>query len=241
MPSKRAILFMAWGQRYLADLERCLSESHLPDYPVFLMTDARTPVNHFKKRLNVIRCAFNLDGKMRKCEMVDYLPSGFDSWLFLDTDTRVLLDISLGFDKAELHGLAIAQATHYSLDHFHGFNEVMKKEGIKSRGELIYNTGVIFFSFPKAKPIFDKWKQLGEKYQNAKWSDQPYFSLAMELIQFSPYTLSTGYNHRAFGEIISGVIRIWHSRHKVPRNLNHLDPTWPRRFKNGCIIRHTIP
>ena len=34
--------------------------------------------------------------------MINYIPEGYDSYLFLDSDTVVLGDISLGFEKAKI-------------------------------------------------------------------------------------------------------------------------------------------
>ena len=153
-------------------------------------------------------------------------------------DTRVLSDISLGFDKAERFGIAMAQAAHYSLDVFHDFYQIMELEDLSPRGQLVYNTGVIFFATTQdVLEIFRTWKSLAVKYSDRQWSDQPYFTLAMEKLEFNPYTLTTGYNHRALGELISGVVRIWHSYHKLPDNIHERDPVFPKRYENGKIAR----
>jgi len=232
---------MAWGEHYIRKVARCINESRLPDVPIFLMTDDTQTAGIFDKKVTVIREEFSLDNKVRKCEMIDYLPEGFDSFLYLDSDTVVLENICLGFEKAERHGIAMTPASHYSLDMFYKFYQVMMLEGIEPRGELQYNTGVIFFSpTPRVVSIFKMWKALAFKYGEADWSDQPYFTLAMEKLDFSPYTLSPGYNYRAFGDLISGVVRVWHSRKPVPGNINDLNPVWPRRFDGQKVVPHKI-
>ncbi len=237
MGKRRGIVFMAWGAEYVEAIRKLVQESQLPDYPLFLVTDEHTPVDGFDDRLDVIRTEFELDGKARKCELGEHLPQGFDSLLFLDVDTRILGDISLGFDKAEKHGIAMAQAAHYSLEYFKDFSRIMISEGIEPRGQLLYNSGVIFFSLtPRVRKVFELWIKLGTRYSDAPWSDQTYLTLAMELLGFVPYTLSTGYNHRAFGELISGEIRIWHSFKPVPENVNSLEPVFPRRYQRGKIV-----
>lgn len=233
----RAIVFMAWGEKYVSTIRELIQASQLPDYPLFLVTDEDTPVIGFGTRLQVIRTQFELHGKARKCELYRHLPEGFDSILFLDVDIRILGDISLGFEKAERHGIAMAQAAHYSLDHFKGFSRIMRLEGVEPRGQLLYNSGVIFFSLkPDVREVFELWMKLGLKHPDAPWGDQTYLTLAMELLDFLPYTLSTGYNHRAFGELISGEIRIWHSYKPVPDNVNDLNPEFPRRYEGGKIV-----
>jgi hypothetical protein len=237
MKKNRGIVFMAWGTKYVEEIKKLIQESQLPDYPLFLVTDEHTQVDGFDNRLHVIRTVFELDGKARKCELGKHLPEGLDSILFLDVDTRILDDISLGFEKAEKYGIAMAQAAHYSLDHFKNFSRIMVLEGIKPRGQLLYNSGVIFFSLtPCVREVFELWTKLGVKYPDAPWGDQTYLTLAMELLDFVPYTLSTGYNHRAFGELISGEIRIWHSFKPVPENVNDLNPVFPRRYEGGKIV-----
>lgn len=243
MAKRRGIVFLAWGDKHVAEMQRCVQESQLPDYPIFLITDESTPVEPFTDRLQVVRTRFQLHGHKghaKKCELVKHLPEGFDSMLFLDVDTRVLGDISLGFDKTEQYGIAMAQAAHYSLDHFKNFATIMVQEGVEPRGQLLYNSGVLFFSMkPRVRQVFELWLRLGEKYSEAPLGDQAYLTLAMEMLDFNPYTLSTSYNHRGFSELISGEIRIWHSYQPVPENVNDLNPVFPRRYerREGKIVR----
>lgn len=238
-PKKRAIVFLAWGEKYINEMQQCIKESILPNYPIFLITDEDTKVNENDKRFQVLRVNFKLTGRRghARCgELLDHIPKEFDTYLYLDVDTRILGDISLGFDKAEKYGMAMSQAAHYSLEYFRDYSEVMIKEGIKPRGQLIYGAGVIFFSLKlKVVKVLRTYRRLCAQYSDtpdAKWGDQPHLTMAMELNDLNPYTLSTGYNHRAFGEWISGEIRIWHSYKPVPDNVNDLDPVFPRCYSN---------
>lgn len=239
-PPRRGIVFLAWGKAHMATLQQCVRESRLPDYPLFLITDETTPVDQLDARIHVIRTRFalhGLKGHAKKCELGQHLPDGFDSMLFLDVDTRVLGDISLGFDKAEQYGIAMAQAAHYSLDHFKNFGRIMVQEGVEPRGQLLYNSGVLFFArTPRVHAVLDLWHRLGEKYAEEPLGDQAYLTLAMELLDFNPYTLTTGYNHRAFGEWISGEVRIWHSYEPVPPDVNELRPAFPRCYWKGQMM-----
>ena len=158
--NRRAILFVAWGESYVSDVFRCIDQSRLPGYPVFLVTDESTAVPD-RRDIEIIRVSFFLEGKARKAEMIDHLPEKYDSFLFLDHDTRVLEEIEMGFQKAEQHGMAIAPAPHYSLDHFRGFGDIMKKEGMSLSGQLQYNTGVIFFTLASdVVAVLERWKAL---------------------------------------------------------------------------------
>lgn len=227
-----AVVFLAWGEKYINEVYSCItqSEKFLQDYDLILITDLISETKHISHLLTkVIRAEFEEIGLQRKTELHKFIPSGYKSYLFLDSDTIVIQDISFGFKKAEIHGIALSPAPHYSLDAFWGFDEIMSKEKELRRGQLQYNTGVIFFnSSPIVKEVFSKWRQLGNKYKYFK-NDQPFFTLAMEQLIFNPYTLSISYNYRGFGDSISGDVRIWHSHGSMPKELNSYKVTWPPR------------
>jgi hypothetical protein len=227
---------MAWGEEFVQEVGLCISESKLPAHPIFLITDQTTAVD--LPGVEVIRTDFVFGGKLRKAEMLDFLPPQHDSFLFLDSDTRVLDDISLGFVKAETHGVAVAPAPHFSLNSFFGFGRLMNSEQVPRLGQMQYNTGVIFWvRSPSVDQLMLRWRELAQKHQEQGFSDQPFFTLAMEQLAFSPYTLPATYNCRGFGEQMSGRVRIWHSRHGVPEDLNEKEHSWPpRRIVGGRVV-----
>jgi hypothetical protein len=136
----------------------------------------------------------------------------------------------------------MAQAAHYSLADFKQFSQIMEKEGVEPRGQLLYNSGVVFFANrPEVVEVFRLSERLSKKHPDAPWGDQTYLTLAMEILEFNPYTLTTSYNHRAFGELISGKIYIWHSYHPVPDNVDLVQPAFPRVYRDGEIVRAEIP
>src|SRR5207302_7138013 len=139
-----------------------------------------------------------LSGKARKTEFFLCLPEQIETALLLDADTRVIGDVSLGFEKAEKHGIAMVPAPHYSLADFRDFRQVMLKEGVKPLGQIIYNSGVMFCQphQSEVRALFDLTLALAEKYKDKVWSDQTYLSLAMELNGFNRYTLSPSFNYR---------------------------------------------
>src|SRR5689334_3764555 len=211
----------------------------MPDYPVFVVTDNATDTSALSKNVEIIRLVFGLLGKARKAEFFVRLPEKIGTALFIDADTRVVDDISLGFEKAEQHGIAIAPAPHYSLGDFRDFRQVMTAEGVTPRGQVIYNTGVIFATphRPDVRAVFDQTLKLAQKYQDKVWNEQPYFSLAMETLNFNPYTLSPSFNHRGFGELISGSIRIWHSYEPLPRDAANLEKGYLHRYEKGKLVK----
>ena len=233
--TRRAIVFLAWGPDFIAEVGDCIRGSSLPPYPRILITDTSSVVD--LDGIDVIRADFRLEGLARKAEMIDFLPAEYDSFLFLDSDTRVLQDLSLGFEKAEAHGIAASPAPHYCLDHFWGFGDVIDREGMERLGRMQYNTGVLFFSMTDVvAEVFERWRDLSVRYSAESHSDQPYFTLAMEQLGFNPYTLSPSYNLRGFGELISGPVRVWHSHEPLPPDLNAGANAWPPRRVHGSTI-----
>lgn len=235
----RVIVFLVWGDDAVTAVARCLAQSCLPDYPILLATDLATATDSLPDGVHVIRSPMAFAGKVRKSTMLECLPKGLQTILFLDADTLVIDDISLGFDMAEKHGIAMAPAPHYSLADFRGFSQIMICEGVTPRGQMLYNSGVIFFNLdcPGVREVFDLGLALAEKYPVAPWGDQPYLTLAMEMLGFNPYTLSSSFNHRGFGEYLSGSLRVWHSYAALPANAKNLEPGYLHRYEQGTFIQ----
>ena len=82
---------------------------------------------------------------------------------------------------------------------------------------------MIFDNSPAARSVLERWMFLALKYQNEFRNDQPFFSMAMEQLGFNPYTLSLSYNYRGFGDSISGIVRVWHSRASIPEEINEFE------------------
>lgn len=237
---KRGILFVAWGDEHFDAVKSLISAKDFPDYPIHLLTDNTTNISDRALFEKITRTHFELNGLLRKTELFKAFPNDDDTtFLFLDTDTTVLGNIDLGFEKAERFGIAAAQATQYSMDHVNNFSEIMAAENIPCRGQLQYNSGVLFFKVTsETKAVFELSFELAKKHQDRFGGDQTFLTLAMEMLQFNPYTLSTSYNHRAFGELISGEVRIWHSRHAVPEDLNEPQASFLRKYHFGKMVPH---
>ena len=238
---KRAFIWMAWGEKYVQDAAKSFASVRNAGYHYcgYLITDENT--FNFAKGLNVfnhvIKAKFLLEGNRRKSELWRWIPGDYNSYLFLDVDTRILENIDLGFEMAEKWGIAVVPAAHYCLDYFWGFRDIMIAEGVEPKGQLQYNSGVIFFANRKEVfDVFKKWNDLAGKYK-IRW-DQPLLTLAMELLDFNPYVLSPNYNYRGMGVPIIGNVRIWHTYHEPPKELNEQPGWWPMRyFVDGKFYR----
>ncbi len=241
MVPKRAVVYAAWGERHVGEAVRSATTAALVGVDRLLVTSAesRAFLRSDAPFERVIEHAFRLPGLLAKTEIFDLLPAEYDSFVFLDSDTHVLLEIDQGFEKAETYGIAAAQASMYGLEHFWGFDAVLRDVGLRSREILQYNSGVIFFSrIPKAWEVLKKWHELcaNEEGDASAWGDQPYLTLAMELLGFNPYTLSIAYNYRDRGDLVCGYVRIWHSHVPPPPDANEFRGGPLRRFFKGQRI-----
>lgn len=239
---RRAIVYFFWGQSSLEEATRSANRAAFLGLPRIAVTDRETaPLipndAPFEERMIVQPREYSF---LAKADLYCHLPQSYDSFLYLDTDAFIIEDISYGFEKSEKYGIAACMAPHYSLDHFFGFDQILKAEGIGCRSQLQYNAGVIFFSRrPDVDAVMQKWSELAFDLglRHNHHHDQPFLTLAMELLDFNPFTLSPAYNYRDFGELASGIIRIWHSHAPVPESLNEFETAWPpRRFRGGKPI-----
>jgi hypothetical protein len=231
----RAVVYYFWGRRYLEEATKSArTVLEWMDVPTVAITDCGTagyvPSDSPFSRVDVV--TIRERSMLGKATLYDVLPMDYDSFLYLDTDTQVLGDLSYGFEKAEAFGLAAVMEPFYSLDHFRGFDAVLSNVGLASTSQLQYNAGVLFFvRRADVEAVMRRWRELtfhlGPKLNLG--ADQPFLTLAMELLAFNPFTLSPSYNYRAKGEGLTGVVRIWHSNSAVPPAINRFTRAWPAR------------
>lgn len=230
---KRAAIWLCWGQRYIDEAAR--SSRSVAPFDRFLIcpTDEGAPEGCFTG----VRRVERLSSLRDKSRMAEYLPDGYDSFVYLDTDTTVLGDISFGFEKAEQHGIAIAAPA----PKVPGFVPVVD-DAIRLRADQMqYDTGVIFFRrTTEVLAVFARWAELcATTGANDRDNDQPFFTLAMERLGFLPYVLSPAYNFRGNrGDMLAGGVRIWHNRIAPPSDLNKFSTSWPPRiFRDGRDVK----
>ena len=236
-----AIVFIAWGEKYIGEIRRFLDNSSPKALEIdkILVTDYSTNIDLIKDDfISVIRLREIGEGLLPKSTFYQFLPSNYDVFCFLDTDTIVLGDISFGFLKAKQFGIAMAHAPHYSLQNFWGYRKIMEAEEWPLCEQMQYNTGVIFFRKDEAVgDVFRCWNDLCQKHQLDWKDDQAHFTLALEQCNFNPYTLSPNWNYRGFGNYVSGSIVIWHSHYMPPSDVNNFQNAWPpRRIWPGNIL-----
>ena len=235
---KQAVIWVNWGRSQENLLQRSIDSVEL-NVPADLHLITDTWLN-LRGPLQIRQIAYKERGFTRKPEaLLRALPPGYETYLFLDADTVVLGDVTLGFEKAALFDIALAPAPTYSLDTYHRTGEIMSRESIPQAGQLLYNSGVIFFSSKIVeKGLFHEWLELCQKYSEAMRGDQEMLTLAMEMAAVNPYTLSKSYNTRGRFEPIIGSTRIWHQRSDVPRTLNYGSPGYPpRMLARGRLIK----
>ena len=248
---RRAIVYMVWGADFIQQAVRSASSATFMGIPLVLITDIASqdfiPDKHPFSRIQLVK-EFRSKDWLNKSTLADHLPQEFNSFLYLDTDTVILKDVTFGFEQAEKHGIAASQATSYCLPSHHEFRRIMLALGLPDAGQLQYNAGVHFFiRRPDVEAVFRLYQEmafaLSEQfdYKNRanKRTDQPFLSFAMERLNFNPYTLSINYCYRGLdAEPVCGDIRIWHSHHPVPKNVNQYESfAGPRRrYRTGKAI-----
>jgi hypothetical protein len=240
---RRAIVWFCWGERFIDEAADSARSAAAIEADRFLITDA-AGADYAKGKGNfpsIIATELRYRNNLEKSRLVDLLPGGYDTFLYLDTDARILGDVSLGFAKAAQHGIAMAPAPNYNLAEYFNFAPIMRELGVEPADQTMYNAGVIFFRLnAEVLRILERWRDLCASVGAAKQfpRDQPFLNLAFEQLGFAPYALSPLYNYRGLGEYAVGNIRIWHAHFPPPADVNAFESAWPaRRFAEGKLVR----
>jgi hypothetical protein len=240
---KRAIVWFCWGERFVSEAIDSARSAAAIEADRVLITDAEgaTYANGNPAFTSIVQTQLIHANNLEKSRLIDLLPDGYDTFLFLDSDAKILGDVSLGFAMAERHGIAMASAPNYNLPEFFNFARIMREVGVEPADQIMYNSGVIFFHLTAAvRQALERWRDLcatiGAKNYFSR--DQPFLTLALEQCGVTPYVLSPLYNYRGLGEYAVGNIRIWHSHFAPPPDLNEFENAWPaRRFIDGMLLK----
>jgi hypothetical protein len=203
--AKRGVLYIVWGNAADKALTRSIESVRAvhPELPIEV------------KRLQT--------GSLRtKTKLAELTP--FETTLYLDADTVVLGDLSLGFEKAEQFGLAcsICEAPW------------MRRYGNSNGYAIEYNTGVLFVG-PKAKSVLDSWDHYCDSPSTSNWTaadnmprglqfdDQAGFSRAVAASGVNPFVLPINYNLRpTFHRAFFAPVKIWHDYSDVSQNVRNI-------------------
>jgi hypothetical protein len=239
---KHAIVWFCWGERFISEAIDSARSAAAIEADRVLITDAEgaTYAKDNPAFTSIVETQLIHANNLEKSRLIDLLPGGYDTFLYLDTDAKIIGDVSLGFAKAEQHGIAMAPAPNYNLPEYFNFACLMRQLGVEPADQIMYNAGVIFFHLTAAvRQVLERWRDLcatvGAKNDFPR--DQPFLTLALEQCGVTPYVLSPLYNYRGLGEYAVGNIRIWHSHFAPPPDLNDFENAWPaRRFTDGMRL-----
>ena len=238
----RAIVWLCWGEDFIREAVASARSAATIDADRILITDAAGAAlaQDHATFTSIVPIEPVHGNNLEKSRLIDLLPTGYETLLYLDTDTRIVGDVSLGFAKAERHGIAMAPAPNYNLPEFFNFASVMRPIGVEPADQIMYNSGVIFFRLtPIIRQVLERWRDLCAQSggPNDFPRDQPFLTLALEQLGVTPYVLSPLYNYRGLGEYAVGNIRIWHSHFAPSPDLNDFANAWPaRRFIDGMRL-----
>jgi hypothetical protein len=238
----KAIIWLCWGERFIDEAAASARSATAIAADRILITDAAGAAYAKANTAftSVVETQLVHGNNLEKSRLIDLLPDGYDTFLYLDTDTLIVGDVGLGFAKAERHGMAMAPAPNYNLPEFFNFAHIMRELDVEPADQMMYNSGVIFFRLtPAVRQVLERWRDLcaeiGAKKNVPR--DQPFLTLALEQLGFTPYVLSPLYNYRSLGEYAVGNIRLWHSHSAPPPDVNAFEHAWPaRRFSDGMRL-----
>ena len=226
----RAVVWVNWGNSQQTLLTRSIDSAkrHI-DADFFVVSDTALAL---PSDVTLLHFDYRTRGFTRKAEVLSTaLPAGYTVYLFLDADTVVLDSVECGFQKAENFGLALSGAPTYLLDEYHRTSEILVAAGLEPHGQLMFNSGVMFFSNKALESgVFDTWLKLCEKHSSKMRGDQEILTIAIEAMKFNPWVLSKSYNTRGRYEVIIGRTRIWHQRSAVPEHINSYQNPYPPRL-----------
>ena len=236
-----AVVWLCWGEKHLRQaVESARSTLPLGIDRVLITDTATAPLAEASGAFTtIVRTVLGHGSNLDKGRLIDCVPAQYETILFLDADTLVLGDLSLGFAKARQYGIAVAPAPHYNLSGFFGFDRILAEVGIRPAGQMQYNSGVIFCSLKgPGRQVIERYRDLCNAAAPTGWkNDQPLLSLAFEQLGFQPYVLSPLYNYRGLGELAVGDVRVWHSVLPPPADLVSGEPAWPpRRYRDGVRL-----
>lgn len=152
---KTGVIYLAYGMKYVdeAVFSATSMKKFNPSLSVTLFTNISDFELKFKCFDNVIVLKENYDPY--KMKIFAMLSSPYENTLFLDTDTKILNDVTAPFNYLSEHDIAIAGMRWLNPDLT--FRDFEKKSEIRP-GEIIFNTGVIYFRSSEAfKKFGDVW------------------------------------------------------------------------------------
>lgn len=199
-PKNCGVVYVAWGRRYLETA--AASARRITEYPVALVTndpEFADPVFY-----QIIRRPLTDYHFYAKLEAFRHTP--FDVTLYLDTEAKIIGDVSLGFRAADRYGLAC----------------VISPGGTfvwKDIEYVHYQGGVWFF---RGQPV-QFADQVASHAAEFPRSDEPAFSIALDELGINPYVLPVTFDLVAAGWIHPRPIRVWHGHQPIQ---THLVSTW---------------
>src|SRR5580698_1234974 len=169
---KKAIVWLCWGERFVREAAESARSTAAIEADRILIADAAGAAYARDNAAFTSVIAIELEHRnnLEKSRLIDLLPDGYDTFLFLDTDTKIVGDVSLGFEKAEQHGIAMAPAPNYNLPEFFNFARIMRELGVEPAGQMMYNSGVVFFRLTAAvRQALERWRDLCATGRSSLW------------------------------------------------------------------------
>jgi hypothetical protein len=201
---RRGIIYVAWGDKWLNEAVRSAASAAEMGYQTCLLTEPSEWLSHWEKHFDYVKAVdfSQFDGMhyfMKKWQCL--LETPFDQTCFLDTDTKVMDSLDLGFDLAEQFGLCMTLSPGMMF-HYQG------------KEYLHYNGGIMFFN-GKRPDLVEQFVEVGKELQQecpGLVGDEPVFSVAFRRYNINPCVLPSVFNTIRAGQIHTRKIKVFHSR-----------------------------
>lgn len=239
---RRGVLYIAAGASHIRAAlgsARSVRKTN-PGLPIHLFADRQQQNVNLDSRTTPFTSFGNLASPHRrsKVEYVDQTP--FQETLYLDTDTRVLCDLSDTFDLLGQFDIALAHAHK---------RELVREQDEQGSSRIPrafpeFNSGVIFFkSNPETATVFRSWKQRFQGTESTR--DQPSLREALWSSNLRIATLPPEYNVRFLKYLL-----MWSKDEAQPKILHlgfyrqglmfYMDQ-WRRRLGRRFFLRSRAP
>lgn len=196
MEMNRGVCFVAWGQQHLTEAINASAYATKQGLPTCLLTDeapeAYLPHFTIVKKVDFTRFN-NINQMFRKWICLTETP--FQNTCYLDTDCTVQGDLSLGFLKAEQHGICLTIAP--------GMTFLYEKEYIHYNGALMF--------FTSYRPDLQRQLIFHAQRNQSINGDEPVVSLVLDAMNINPVVLPSTFCLVRSGQIHTRPIRVFHS------------------------------
>ena len=203
MEKSAGVVYVAWGDQYINEaICSAKSVKQNAKLSTCLLTDKLD--NSLNQYFDIVKFVNfgNIKYHQYMRKWICLTESPFEISCYLDTDTFVIQDLSLGIEMTERYGVSTIIANGMTFHH-------------KNKEYVHYNGGVLFFNSNIGKKIKDEIDNAYIQVTSEKHvGDEAAISVAFVNLNLNPFVLPSIFNTVRGCIMHDRKIRIWHSREK---------------------------